>query len=224
MAEKFAQNGAEKLLLLSRNLEKLRLLKEKIESQSNTKVEVFQVDIRNRNEIKDTINQIKQAKNRIDILVNNAGIMIESLLRMVRPEVVEDTFSTNVFGTIFLTQLATASMISNRFGSIINISSIIGTQGNIGNSVYSASKSAIVGFTKSLSKEFAALNIRVNAIAPGLIDTDMVAGINEKVLGTIGMKRMGKPEDVANLALFLASDMSSYITGQIIGVDGGMII
>ena len=220
----FAQNEVEKLFLLSRNIEKLNSLKMRIESESSTKVEVFKVDIRNRDEIKEAVNQIRQGKNKIDILVNNAGIMVDGMLKMIKSEAVEDMFATNVYGSIYLSQSAISSMITSRQGSIINISSIIGTHGNMGNSVYSASKSAIIGFTKSLSKEYAAFNIRVNAIAPGFIDTEMVAGLSEKIIGAIGMKRLGKPEDVANLALFLASDISNYITGQVIGVDGGMII
>jgi 3-oxoacyl-[acyl-carrier protein] reductase len=115
-----------------------------------------------------------------------------------------------------------------RKGSIINLTSILGTNGAIGQAVYSSSKSAIIGFTKSLSKEFAPLNIRVNAIAPGFIQTDMTAGIDEvsreKNLSSIGMKRLGTPEDVANTALYFASNLSEYVTGQIIGVDGGMVI
>lgn len=224
IARTFAIHGAEKLLLLARDTKKLNELKYSIENNSGTKVEVFQVDIRKRDEIKEAINQIRQNKNKIEILVNNAGIMVESVLKMVRPEVVEDTFSTNVYGAIYLTQMTMSSMITERKGSIINISSIIGTHGNMGNSVYSASKSAIIGFTKSLSKEFAPFNIRVNAIAPGFINTEMVANIDKKVIDSIGMKHIGEPADVANLALFLASDMSAYITGQVIGVDGGMII
>jgi 3-oxoacyl-[acyl-carrier protein] reductase len=224
IARAFAQNGAETLFLLSRNAEKLNAVKQSIEAETRTKVEVYPCDMRNRHEIKETISAIKQGKHKIDILVNNAGVMLEGILRMAKPEAVEEMFETNVYGPIYLTQIATSSMVTNRKGSIINISSIIGTQGNAGNSVYSASKSAIIGFTKSLSKEMAALNIRVNAIAPGFIATDMVANVNAKYIETIGMQRLGTPEEVANLAVFLGSDLSAYITGQVIGVDGGMII
>ena len=144
------------------------------------------------------------------------------------PKVIESTFNTNVLSLINITQLAVKLMLRKGSGSIINLSSIMGINGASGMSSYSASKAAVIGFTKSLSKEVAAKNIRVNAIAPGFIDTDMARGIDEKLyeerLSSIGMKRIGSPEDVANMALFLASEMSSYITGQVIGVDGGMVI
>lgn len=224
IAHSFAQNGIQTLLLLARNTEKLIEVKQKIENETNTKVNVFTCDMCNREAIKETVTTIKQQLHKIDILVNNAGIMLEGVLKMVRPDAIEKMFETNVYGPIFLTQMATSSMVTNRQGSVINISSIIGTHGNAGNSVYSASKSAIIGFTKSLCKELAALNIRVNAIAPGFIATDMVANVNPKFAENIGMKRLGTPNDVANLAVFLASDLSAYITGQVIGVDGGMII
>lgn len=154
--------------------------------------------------------------------------MEDATLQMVKPEAIENIYSTNVYGTIYPSQQAIKPLIRNKGGSIINLTSIIGTNGNKGQTVYGSSKSAIIGFTKSLSKELAPLNIRVNAIAPGFIDTDMTKGMDEnfykKNISSIGMQRIGKPEDVARLALFLASDLSSYITGQIIGVDGGMII
>lgn len=220
----FVKHGASVLILLSRDIDKLKIIKEETENKYTTKVNIYKTDIGNLESIKEVIAQIKQAKISIDVLVNNAGIMIDGVLRMIKPETIYSTFETNVYGTIFITQLITSSMIANRQGSIINISSIIGTKGYAGNSVYSASKSAIIGFTKSMSKEFAGFNIRVNAIAPGLIDTGMTKNINENMISTIGLKRIGKPEDVANLALFLASDLSAYITNQVIGVDGGMII
>jgi len=141
---------------------------------------------------------------------------------------IHNIYETNVFGTIYCTQLSLKSFLRKRGGSIINLSSIIGTNGNSAQSVYGSSKAAVIGFTQSLSKELAPLNIRVNALAPGFIDTDMTRGMKpefyEKNMASIGMRRMGKPEDVAKVALFLASDLSEYVTGQIIGVDGGMII
>ena len=164
----------------------------------------------------------------IDILVNNAGIMNSSLLIMSKLEDISSVIGTNLLGTIFVTKSAVKLMLRNRSGSIINLSSILGLNGSAGQSIYSASKSGVIGFTKSMSKELASLNIRVNAIAPGFIETDLTVGlkteVKEKTIANIGMNRIGNTEDVANLALFLASDESKYITGQIINVDGGMLI
>jgi 3-oxoacyl-[acyl-carrier protein] reductase len=154
--------------------------------------------------------------------------MKDATLQMVKPELIRDIYETNVYGTILPTQYALKSFLRKRGGSVINMTSIIGTNGNLGQTIYGSSKTAIIGFTKSLSKELASLNVRVNAIAPGFIDTDMTKNMDpkfyEKNLQAIGMRRIGKPEDVAKVALFLASDLSAYVTGQVIGVDGGMII
>jgi 3-oxoacyl-[acyl-carrier protein] reductase len=141
---------------------------------------------------------------------------------------IEDTFSTNVYSAVYASQLALKLFLKKRSGSIINVSSIIGVEGASGQSIYSASKAALLGFTKSLSKELAPLNIRVNALAPGFIDTAMTQAMGadtaEKTIATIGMRRAGTALEVARVALFLASDLSTYVTGQVIGVDGGMVI
>lgn len=228
IANKFAQNGAGHLLLLSRDVQKLEQLKDELENNFGTHVSVFEVDLNNREAINNIAKECKAAKISIDIIVNNAGVMKDSVIRMVTPDLINETFNVNVFGPVYVTQAFMYSMLKNRAGSIINISSIIGVKGNLGQSIYSASKSAIIGFTKSLSKELASLNIRVNAVAPGFIDTDMTKDMNpailERTLNAVGMKRIGKPEDVANTVLFLASDLSGYITGQVIEIDGGLII
>jgi 3-oxoacyl-[acyl-carrier protein] reductase len=165
---------------------------------------------------------------RLDVLVANAGILEDALIGMVTPEQVNRVFAVNTFGVIYCSQYAARLMTRNKSGSIINIASIIGTNGNAGQAVYGGSKAAVIGITKSLAKELAASNIRVNAIAPGFIDTDMARSIPfEKFrerMESIAMKRIGTPEEVANVALFLASDLSSYVTGQTLGVDGGMLI
>lgn len=165
---------------------------------------------------------------RLDVLVNNAGVLEDSLLGMVTPEMISRVFSVNVFGLIQNMQLAARLMQRNKSGSIINISSIIGRCGNEGQVVYGASKAAVIGATMSAAKELAPLGIRVNTIAPGYIETDMIKALppekHEQRLNSIKMKRIGKPIDIANTALYLASDYSAYVTGQIIGVDGGMLI
>jgi len=226
IAELFAANGA-RVILTGRDINALQQLAINLPSHPEGHL-TFHMDVTNIISIKDVFDSLMADKIYIDILVNNAGIMKDATLQMVKPEIISEIYNTNVIGTINPTQMALKSFIRKRGGSIINLSSIIGTNGNLGQTIYGSSKSAIIGFTKSLSKELAPLNIRVNAIAPGFIDTDMTKNMDpkfyEKNLNSIGMKRLGKPDDVAKVALFLASNLSSYVTGQIIGVDGGMII
>ncbi len=227
IAELFAKEGAD-LILFSRNIEALKKVKKKLEEEYKVKVMVFSVDVRKKQEIENAFNTIYSEKIFFDILVNNAGIMVDATLQVVKEDIIESIYQTNVFGTINCSQFSLKSFLRRRGGSIINLSSIIGTNGNSAQTIYGSSKAAVIGFTKSLSKELAPLNIRVNALAPGFIDTDMTKGMDqkfyEKNLASIGMRRLGKPQDVAKVALFLASDLSGYVTGQIIGVDGGMII
>lgn len=164
----------------------------------------------------------------LDILVNNAGVLLDGLIGMIANEDVEATLSTNVKGVIHMTQSCARLMERKGGGSIINITSIIGRFGNKGQLVYGASKAAVIGATYSAAKELANKSIRVNAIAPGYIDTDMIRGIDPETdaerRSSIAMGRIGTPEDIANTALYLASDLSNYVTGQVIGVDGGMLI
>ena len=221
----FAEQGANLVLL---DLLDLKALKNEIEEKYQSKVITFQTDVGDEDKLKEIFTILNKEKIFLDVLVNNAGIMQDAVLQMVKTEMIKDIYNINVFGTIFATKFSIKSMLRKRKGSIINLSSIIGTNGNLGQSIYSSSKSAIIGFTKSLSKELASLNIRVNAIAPGFINTDMIKNMDQKFydknINSIGMKRIGQPEDVARVALFLASDLSEYVTGQVIGVDGGMII
>lgn len=220
----FASNGAQ-LVLTGRDITSLNHLKVELAGGNHL---IYEMDVNSLSSIKFVFDDLMAKKIYIDVLVNNAGIMKDATLQMVKPELIEQIYNTNVFGTIYPTQIAIKSFLRKRAGTVINLSSIIGTNGNLGQTIYGSSKSAIIGFTKSLSKELAPLNIRVNAIAPGFIDTDMTKNMDpkfyEKNLNSIGMKRLGKPEDVAKVALFLASDLSDYVTGQIIGVDGGMVI
>ena len=164
---------------------------------------------------------------RLDVLVNNAGVLRDGLIGMIRTADLDETIGTNLKGTLNCIQ-AGARLIQRTGGSIVNIASIIGVRGNAGQLVYSASKGAVIAATLAAAKELAPKQIRVNAIAPGYIDTDMIRAIppetHQQRLDSIAMGRIGTPEDVADVALFLASDLSRYVTGQVIGVDGGMLV
>jgi 3-oxoacyl-[acyl-carrier protein] reductase len=222
----FANEGAV-VILTGRNVTSLNAIAANLPAYSGSHL-VYKMDVNIEEDILMVFRDLQEKKMFIHCIVNNAGVMEDATLQMVKTSLIHKIYNTNVLGTILPTQHAIKALIRNRGGSIINLSSIIGTNGNLGQSIYGSSKSAIIGFTKSLSKELAPLNIRVNAIAPGFIDTDMIKGMDEKFfeknLKSIGMRRLGKPEDVAKVALFLASDLSEYVTGQVIGVDGGMII
>lgn len=164
----------------------------------------------------------------IDVLVNNAGITKDNLILRMKEEEFTDVINVNLVGTFNITKNVIKYMTKKRYGKIINISSVVGISGNAGQSNYAASKAGIIGFTKSIAKELASRNITANAVAPGFIQTDMTNvlkdEIKEAIEGTIPLKRLGTAEDVAKVVKFLASDESSYITGQVINVDGGMLM
>lgn len=165
---------------------------------------------------------------RLDILVNNAGILRDGLIGMIADADIQAILQTNLVGLIHVTQAASRLMARSPSASIVNIASIIGRAGNRGQLVYGASKAGVIGATLSAAKELAAQNIRVNAVAPGFIRTRMIEHLKPEIyaerLASIAMKRIGEPQDVAGTVLFLASDLASYVTGQVIGVDGGMVI
>lgn len=165
---------------------------------------------------------------RINVLVNNAGITKDMLLLRMKPEDFMNVIDVNLVGTYNMTKNVSGYMMKAREGRIINVSSVVGISGNAGQSNYSASKAGIIGFTKSLAKELASRNILVNAVAPGFIETDMTKvlkdEVKEKIAEQIPLRREGKVEEVANVVKFLASDDSSYITGQVINIDGGMLM
>jgi 3-oxoacyl-[acyl-carrier protein] reductase len=173
--------------------------------------------------------RIFQTFKRLDVLVNNAGLLEDALIGMIDDALIDRLLRTNVAAVVRHVQAAARLIGRNpEGGSIVNLASIVGTRGNPGQMAYGATKAAVIGATLSAAKELAPKNVRVNAIAPGLIDTDMIRAIKPERIAelerSIGMGRKGTAEDVARVALFLASDLSSYVTGQVIGVDGGMVI
>jgi 3-oxoacyl-[acyl-carrier protein] reductase len=172
------------------------------------------------------VNQIVEHFGKIDILVNNAGITKDTLLMRMTEEQWDLVIKINLKSVFNFTKAATKSMMKNRYGSIVNLSSVVGVSGNAGQSNYSASKAGIIGFTKSIARELGSRNIRSNAVAPGFIQTEMTAALSQEVrdewINKIPLRRGGTPEDVANVCLFLASDLSSYVSGQVINICGGM--
>lgn len=184
-------------------------------------------DLTDSKSIKDTILYIKKQSGNIDILVNNAGVVSNEVIGMISIDKMRQMFDVNVFGMMELTQMvATRFMVKKNSGSIINIASMVGVEGCKGQIAYSASKGAIISITKSMAKELAGNNIRVNAIAPGIIETERIKDTIENTYhgktSEIGMGRMGEPEEIADAVLFFASDMSKYTTGQILGVHGSI--
>ncbi len=183
-------------------------------------------NVASQEDVKDMLEKIEAVFDGVDILVNNAGITKDNLFIRMKEEEWDQVMDVNLKGVFLCTKAVTRKMIKQKFGKIINISSVVGVMGNAGQANYCASKAGVIGFTKSIAKELAGKNICVNAIAPGFIDTDMTAVLSDTVkdemLKHIPLKRYGKPEDIANLVVFLSSDASNYITGQVIQVDGGM--
>ena len=188
----------------------------------------LKLDVTSRNDVKDCFDELKSKNLLPDILINNAGITADQLFLRMSDDDWDDVINTNLTGTFNLTKIFLKNMIKNKFGRIINISSISGLMGNPGQVNYSSSKAALNGFTKSLAKEVGSRNITVNCVAPGFIDTDMTSyiGDNERneILKQIPLNKFGLPEDISKLVMFLMSDEASYITGQTISIDGGLLM
>ena len=183
-------------------------------------------DVADSAQVKALMDEAVKAFGRIDILVNNAGITRDGLLMMMKEDDFDAVISANLRGTFLCMKAVSRLMMKQRYGRIVNLSSVVGLRGNAGQVNYAASKAGVIGMTKSLAKELASRGVTVNAVAPGFIDTDMTAAMTESAktatLAAIPMQRLGAPEDVARAVAFLASDAAAYITGQVLAVDGGM--
>jgi 3-oxoacyl-[acyl-carrier protein] reductase len=227
-ARVFAEQGAH-VFISGRSMEALAEAQASISSAvPAARISALVLDVTQPDSVRDAFQALFKETKRLDILVANAGVLDDALIGMVTTAQIDHVFGTNTYGVLYCAQYASRLMARNKQGSIINLTSIMGLNGNVGQAVYAGSKAAVVGITKSLSKELASQNIRVNAIAPGFIDTDFTHALEANKfaerLSSIKMGRIGTPEEVANVAVFLGSDLSTYVTGQIIGVDGGMLI
>ena len=219
-----AENGSH-VALFGRNEELLQKVKARIEA-SERKALALHVDVAQQAEVEEAIKKVQQEFSKIDFLVNNAGITRDNLLLAMKPEELEEVLHTNLYGVFHCSKAVLRPMMKQRYGKIVNITSIAGITGNPGQTNYSASKAGVIGFTKSLAKEMGKRNICVNAVAPGMIETDMTATLPEELkkryLESIPLARFGRSEEVAALVVFLLSSASDYITGQVIAIDGGL--
>jgi 3-oxoacyl-[acyl-carrier protein] reductase len=227
IAKKFAEQGANVAFTYLSSVEKGQALVAELEAYG-IKAKGYRSDASDYASAEQLIVDVVADFGTLDILVNNAGITRDTLLMRMSEEQWDEVIRVNLKSVFNLTKAATKPMMRAKSGSIINMTSVVGLMGNAGQSNYSASKAGIIGFTKSIGKELGSRNIRSNAIAPGFIETEMTGELNEKALEewlkNIPLKRAGQGEDVANACVFLASDLSKYITGQVLQVDGGMLM
>ena len=225
IAEKFAAEGASVAILYSSNSASADAVVEEIRNAGGT-AKAYQCHVENSDEVGKTIDEVVNDLGKIDILVNNAGITRDKLLMMMKEEDFDDVISVNLKGAYNTMRKVCPMLARQRWGRVINLSSIAGINGNAGQVNYSASKAGLIGMTKSAAREFAGRGITVNAIAPGFVETDMTEKFasDENVMKRRPVGRMGRPDEIASLALFLASDAAAYITGEIIRIDGGLAI
>ena len=226
IAEKFAEQGANVAFTYLSSVEKGEALEKELQS-SGTKIKGYRSDASKFDEAETLINNIVAEFGTLDIVVNNAGITKDGLLMRMSEENWDDVLQVNLKSIFNTTKAASKIMMKNRKGVFINMSSVVGVQGNAGQANYAASKAGIIGFSKSIAKELGSRNIRTNVVAPGFIRTEMTEVLDPKVVAEwekdIPLKRAGEAEDVANVCVFLASDMSAYVNGQVLSVCGGML-
>jgi len=227
IALKLAAEGAKVAINYAGNTAKAEEVKTEIEKNGGEAI-LVQADVADSAAVETMVNTVVEKFGQIDILVNNAGITRDGLLMRMKDEDFDAVINTNLKGVFYCTKLVSKLMMKKRSGRIINMASVVGLMGNAGQTNYAAAKAGVIGFSKSVAKELAARGITVNMVAPGFIDTDMTAAMTDKAkemtLTGIPLNRMGTPEDVANAVAFLVSDNASYITGQVINVDGGMVM
>jgi len=227
IVEVFSANGATIFACVRNINEEFKDFISKTEKNFNNKITPIQFDLNNEAQIKEAANNILSSNKSIDILVNNAAIIHTAIFQMTSIKKLKEVFETDFFSQTNFTQYILKSMVKNKKGSILYVSSSSALDGNEGRSAYSSAKSALIAQSKVLSRELGVYNIRVNTIAPGLTDTDMMKKNTSQetikdILSRVSLKRVANPSEIANVALFLSSDLSSYITGQVIRVDGGM--
>ena len=226
VAEVFAKQGANVLFTYSSSSDLAKKIENDL-SKENVIVKGYKSDASNFDECQKLIDQITDEFDTVDILINNAGITRDNLLMRMQEEDFDKVIEVNLKSVFNMTKAIQRTMLKQRFGSIINMSSVVGVKGNAGQSNYAASKAGIIGFSKSIALELGSRNIRCNVIAPGFIETEMTEILDEKVVqewrNSIPLKRGGTPLDIANTCVWLGSDMSSYVTGQTIHVNGGLL-
>ena len=226
ICESFAENGCNVAFTYNSSKEAAENLVEELKKY-DVKVKSYKSDASDHDKSVELIDNVISDFERIDVLVNNAGITKDNLLMRMSPSDFKDVVNVNLGSVFNLTKSSIRIFLKQKEGAIINISSIVGVKGNAGQSNYAASKAGIIGFSKSIALELGSRNIRCNVVAPGFIETDMTDSLSDDVLEkwkeSIPLKRSGKPNDVGNACVFLASDLSSYITGQVLQVDGGLL-
>jgi 3-oxoacyl-[acyl-carrier protein] reductase len=228
IAEKYAEQGCNIAFSFASSVDKAKALEEELSSKYGVKVKGFQSNAADFDSSQKLVDDVVAEFGRIDILINNAGITRDNLLMRMSEDQWDEVMNVNLKSVFNLTKASLRTFLKQKSGSIINMSSVVGVMGNAGQGNYAASKAGIIGFSKSMAKELGSRNIRCNVIAPGFIETEMTADLGEDALKKwtdgIPLKRGGTPDDVANACIYLGSDMSTYVSGQVLSVCGGMLM
>lgn len=228
IAERFAQAGYNLIINYVSNIENVEELETKIKGNANIEILFIQSDVTSFESCENMVNEAIEKFGHIDVLVNNAGITKDTLLMRMKEEDFDKVINVNLKGTYNVTKNVIPYMMKQKYGKIVNISSVVGVSGNAGQANYAASKAGIIGFTKSIAKELASRNVLANCVAPGFIKTDMTDvlsdSVKESINSQIPLKKMGTAEEVANAVYFLGNEENTYITGQVLNVDGGMLM